>query len=85
MIPANITCDDIRQAMREIDDHGVPVRRQSNLYDILYNGTRYPPKYTIGLANRFANGRELEYTRFNGGEEANSFLLRRGFAIVPKQ
>ena len=36
------------------------------------------------MANRFANGKELDSSEFSGGEIANSFLQNRGFRVVNK-
>ena len=83
MIPINITSSHITTAIGEIDRDGVPARRNSTRYDLLYNGQRYPPKYVVSIANRYANGVELIYN-FGGGYETNSFLEHRGYTIVPK-
>lgn len=83
MIPANITSTHIISAIREIDLYGVPPRRNSKVYSLLYKGRRYPPKYVISIANRYANGTELDYREFNGGrQETNPFLEERGFNVV---
>lgn len=84
MIPINITSSHIISAIREIDRDSVPPRRNSKLYDLLYNGRRYPPKYVVSIANRYANGVELSSYYFGGGDETDGFLERRGFTIVPK-
>ena len=84
MIPINITSSHITSAIREIDRNGVPPRRNSTRYDLLYDGQRYPPKYVVSIANRYANGVELNSYDFGGGDETNGFLERRGFTIVQK-
>jgi len=85
MIPINITSSHIISAIREIDRDGVPPRRNSKLYDLLYNGRRYPPKYVVSIANRYANGVELSPYDFGGGrDETNPFLRNRGFEIIDK-
>lgn len=82
MIPENITKTHIIKAIERIDEEGVPPNRKSKKYLLEYNGKYYPPKYVISLANKYANGRELEPSEFNGGKETNSFLRVRGFTIV---
>ncbi len=82
MISSNITRDHILKAIREINLRGVPPRRKSRDFLLVVNGNTYPPKYTVSLANKFANGEELNPELFSGGEETNTFLKRLGFKIV---
>jgi hypothetical protein len=82
MIPSNIGRDHIIKAIEEIDSNGVPPRRESRDYYLIFEGRVYPPKYVISLANKFANGRKLESSRFTGGQETNNFLRRLEFEIV---
>lgn len=84
MIPENISGSDIVAALAYIDQNRVPPRRDSTVWDLIYKGKRYPPKYVICIANRYINGIELIGNEFSGGPEANSFLEIRGFEIVPK-
>ncbi len=82
MIPKNITKEHIIKALKEIDQNGVPSRRNSKDYLLLYKETFYPPKYVISLANKYANGKELKSDIFNGGKETNNFLNNLNFKIV---
>ncbi len=82
MIQSNIDHEHVIKAMREIDSEGFPPRRGSNKFFLMFEGKRYPPKYAISLANKFANGDELDSSRFNGGQETNNFLKGLGFDIV---
>ena len=82
MIPENITKTHIIKAIERIDEEGVPPNRKSKKYLLAYNGKYYPPKYVISLANKYANGRELDHSEFKGGKETNNFLMSRGFMIV---
>lgn len=50
-ISQNITRQHIIQAMKRIDTEGVPRGDKSTGYDLSYNDRKYPPKYTISLAN----------------------------------
>lgn len=81
MIPKNITSEFILEAIAKIDREGVPPKRASTKYNLRYMGKVYPPKYTVGLANLFANGTMLEPEDYSGGKETNSFLMDLGFEI----
>jgi hypothetical protein len=82
MIPNNISQEDLLRAIREINKSGIPEGRMQKRYVIEFENKYYPPKYTISVANKYANGYELESGKFGGGAEANSFLNRRGFKII---
>ncbi len=83
MIPKNITCSEILNAIHQIDQEGIPKARLSRTYSIKYNNKYYPPKYVISIANKMINGFELKSDEFGGGTETNSFLEKLGFEIVP--
>lgn len=80
-IPEDITAQHIRQALRYIDEHGVPPRRQSTRFSLVHRSREYPPKYVLSLAAELGLGRELSPGEFGGGPETNSFLTRRGFDV----
>lgn len=80
MIPQEITYHHVLHALADIDRDGVPDRRHSRDYDLIHEGRRYPPKYVISLANRWANGEELDAGRFIA-TEAHAFLERLGFTV----
>ncbi|MFB2120826.1 McrB family protein [Parapedobacter sp. 2B3] len=86
-IPKNIKKKHLLEAIKEIDDKGAPSDAQSLYYDLIYNGKEYPPKLVVSLANKFANGIELNRPAFRGGEGTECFKLLRthGFVIEPKQ
>jgi hypothetical protein len=73
-IPKNITSEHIIKAINEIDTVVIPKGRQQRKFNLKYNGKNYPPKYTTSLANKYANGQELEPSAFSGGDEINPFL-----------
>lgn len=83
-IPENILREHILKAIEYIDENGVPKKRQSTKYDLLYKAKRYPPKYVISIANKYSNGKEFESQVFYGGKQSNDFLKKRGFDIVDK-
>lgn len=84
-IPQNITRQHIIQAMKEIDVKGVPKANKSRKYDLDSGNQKYPPKYTVSIANDFAGNKELPVGDFYGGDEANNFLRERGFGICDKR
>ncbi|MCB9779929.1 MAG: hypothetical protein H6742_15300 [Alphaproteobacteria bacterium] len=84
MIPASITHAHVIAAMAAIDREGVPRGRHSRGFELIHEGCRYPPKYTVALAAQFATGTFLDSERFGGGAETNGFLERLGFTVVPK-
>ncbi len=80
-IPEDITAQHIRQALRHIDEHGVPPRRQATRFTLVHRSRQYPPKYVLSLAAELGLGRELSPGEFGGGTETNQFLARRGFDV----
>lgn len=84
-IPQNITRQHIIEAMKRIDAEGVPGANKSTKYDLIHNGQKYPPKYTISLANVSPNMKEHPVEEFSGGGEANQFLIARNFKVCDKQ
>jgi len=79
MIPENITGKHIKMAIDYIDQHGVPPRRGSTVYDLIYNGKSYPPKYVVCIAYKYTSGNELIGNEFSGGKETNNFLGNKGY------
>jgi len=86
-IPENITRTHLLKAIDKIDSDGVPASAQSTTYDVVHEGKLYPPKLVVSLANGFANGAELDRTKFHGGEDAASFrlLANNGLSIERKK
>ena len=87
MIPDNITKEHLLLALKEIDEEGIRKGRHSSTYNLLFEDKVYPPKLVISIANRFANGIELEPSEFSAGMDKPAFklLTQIGFTIVPKQ
>lgn len=84
MIPENIKREHILKAIEEVDKSGVPLERNSEIYDLEYNKKIYPPKYIVSLANKYANNNELDHSVFGGGDETNHFLQSLDFTIIKK-
>lgn len=83
MIPQNIIREHILQAIQEINSAKIPINRESVNYDLFFEGNRYPPKYVISIANKYANGQELESKQFDA-IEAKTFLPKLGFEVKLK-
>ena len=76
---------DIIEALKFIDENGVPFHNQSTKYELVTeNGKKYPPKYVIAVAAHIANGVDIATDTFNA-VEAKSFLRGQGFRIEVKQ
>lgn len=74
-IPSNITEGHVDMARKEIDINGVPKMREAWGHYVEIDDERYPPKYLLGLANKFANGEELN---------ANAFVTNDAVAYLKK-
>ena len=75
----------ILDALRFIDEHGVPSQNQSTKYElVMEDGKKYPPKYVIAVASHLANGTDISVEGFNA-VEAKNFLQGQGFMIDTKQ
>ncbi len=86
MIPDNIQKEHIEKALAEIDQEGIRPGRHSSTYDLVHDGKHYPPKLVLSIANRYANGEELDPSSFSGGENTPAFnkLDDLGYDIVTK-
>ncbi len=82
MIPDNIARNHILKAIQEIDRDSIPKGRNSKKFKLVFDEKAYPPKYVISLANKYANGEELEPSDFGGGQETNTFLTELRFEIA---
>jgi len=59
MIPHNFKNEHFIDTINEIKNSGVPQRRQSYKYDLIFEEAKYPPKYVISLAYKHLTGEEL--------------------------
>lgn len=76
---------DIIDALKYIDENGVPEHNTSVKYDLVSeDGKKYPPKYVIAVANHLANGADISTDSFNTVETRN-FLESLEFAIETKK
>lgn len=86
-VPSNINHEHIIKAIQRINRDGIEKGSQSSMYDLLFQGKRYPPKLVISWANEFANGEILERQSFDGGLKSACFkvLKQAGFELVEKE
>ncbi len=85
MAISKIKREDIINALKYIDENGVPFHNQSMKYELVSDdGKRYPPKYVIAVADHLANGTEISTEGFNA-LEAKSYLEGQNFTIETKQ
>lgn len=81
----NINRQHILDALRYIDENGIPSHNQSMKYDLITDdGKKYPTKYVVAVADYLANGTEISTEGFHG-TDARSFLKKHGFQIETKQ
>src|SRR5690606_1962599 len=80
-IPYNISKEHIQKAISEISSQDIPPQRREQHYSLREDGKSFPPKYVISIANKFANGVELDSKEFNA-VEAKKFLLKREFTVI---
>lgn len=75
----------IIEALKYIDENGVPAHNQSTKYELVTDdGKRYPPKYVVAVADHLANGTDIATDGFNA-VEAKGYLEGQGFTIETKQ
>ena len=80
-----ISEQNIADALKYIDEKGVPFHNQSTKYELVTeDGKKYPPKYVIAVAAHIATGEEVDTEGFNA-VEAKSYLQGQGFNIEVKQ
>ena len=76
---------DIIDALKYIDENGVPFHNPSTKYELVTeDGKKYPPKYVIAVAAHIGNGVEISTDGFNA-VEAKSYLQGQGYNIETKQ
>jgi hypothetical protein len=85
-IPQNITREPILKAIQHVDLHGVRRGRNSQINQFVHIEIRYPPNFIISLANKYANGTELEPNEggsvFFDSDEAVEYLVKKGFQCI---
>lgn len=72
------------EALKYIDENGVPSHNQSTKYELVAeDGKKYPPKYVVAVADHLANGTNISTEGFNA-VEAKGYLESQGFTIEEK-
>ncbi len=67
----------IAEAIKYIDENGVPWHNTSTKYELVWeNGNTYPPKYVIAVANHLQNGAEIDVSGYNAVEQKTILLQR---------
>lgn len=76
---------DIMNAMKFIDEKGVPEHNVSMKYVLVSeDGKTYPPKYVMAVADHLANGTDISTESF-GSVDARNCLESLGFTIETKR
>lgn len=85
--PRGITHSHVLKGIRLFDAGESHSFGKSKVYDLLYEGRRYPPKAILGLAAKVASGEIFEPSDFSGGEKSLCFKILRmaGFTIILKK
>ncbi len=84
MIPKNLADNHFRRATAHIDSNGIPLERASVHYDLVMGNKKYPPKYVMSLATKFAIGKEHPASAFSA-VEARDYFLRRGYTVIDRR
>lgn len=84
MIPKGLNDKHFKLAATEIDRLGVPTERNSVHYDLVIDGKRYPPKYIVSLATKFATGEEYPASDFNA-VEAKNYFRSKGYEVIDRR
>ncbi len=85
-IPQNITKEHLLKAISKIENEGIPKDGDSQYFDVIYNGKKYPPKLIVSYANIFANGSVLNRKIFEGGIGTPCFkLLEENNFVIQKK
>ena len=85
MAISKISKQNIIDALKYIDQNGVPFHNQSTKYVMVTeDGKEYPPKYVIAVAEHIAGKTDISTEGFDVAE-AKTYLQKQGFATETKQ
>lgn len=80
-----ISKQNICDALKYIDKHGVPFHNQSTKYELVTEGgKKYPPKYVIAVASHLATGEDISVEAFKA-VEAKNYLQGQGYSVEERQ
>jgi len=83
MAVPKVTKEKIYEAIRYIDEHGVPAHNMSTKYELIVDGgKKYPPKYVLAVAEHLTSGNAITTDGFNA-VEAVRYLRKLDFVIKP--
>jgi hypothetical protein len=74
---------DILHKEIESERSEIPRDGSSDRYDLEYNKKLYPHKYIISLANKYANGKELDNSQFTGGPPGSAIFYAK-LSLIPE-
>ena len=79
----DIRREHVIQALNDIGENGYPENAEARIYHLIHGNRRYPPKYVLSVAARFATGEEFPRQFFTGGADSRAFRLleKLGFHI----
>ena len=82
----NFNREDIISAIQEIDKNpSLKSKRHSSTYDLVYEGTKYPPILVLSIASTLKGNEELTLSSFGNNVEIPFKILRdNGFEVVQK-
>lgn len=75
----------ILEAIKYIDENGVPDKDESIRYELVTEGgVKYPPKYVLAVADHIENGTDITTDAFSDAE-AKAFFEKRKYMVETKQ
>ena len=85
MVIPKITDQNILDALKYIDDNGIPDKNKSTKYVLVTeDGRTYPPMYVVAIAVYLSEGGEINTDGYNA-VEAKNFFETRGYVVESKQ
>lgn len=81
-ISKNLSQDNIRDALKYIDEHGTPARSKPQTYALIYEGKQYSVRYVIAVADYLVgNTSTIALDGDYNSIQCNSYLEKLGFKI----
>ncbi len=82
-----LTAEHIKETLAETNKRGVPKERRSRTWCLKIRDRRYPPKFVLSLAVKYAVGKAFPASEHSGGESTHRYLRKilqneRGYSIV---
>ena len=78
----NIKIEHVFQALDEMDGHEVHESKENAVYQLLFNKKSYSVRSVTSIANKYANGSEIDLSEFSDEEELSNYLINYNFTIV---